>query len=231
MMFSGFDFDAITRALPYLFLEGMKITVTLTILSTIGGIIFGTLLALMRLSSLPVVPKIAAAYVNTMRALPLVLVIFWFYFLMPFIAGWFLGANRPVPVGGFMSALITFILFESAYFAEIMRAGIQSVSKGQVSAGFSLGLNYRQVMSYVVLPQAFRNMLPVLLTQTIILFQDTSLVYVVSLTDFAGAAAKLAQRDGRVVEMYLFVALVYLVICSIGSYFVRRMHKRMAIIR
>ena len=150
-----------------------------------------------------------------MRSLPLVLVIFWFYFLVPYIGQWLTGASRPITVGAFASSLITFIMFEAAYFSEIMRAGIQSISKGQPAAAQALGLNYWQTMRYVVLPQAFRNMLPVLLTQTIVLFQDTSLVYVLSITDFLGAASKVAQRDGRLVEMYLFAALVYFVICCV----------------
>jgi glutamate/aspartate transport system permease protein len=166
-----------------------------------------------------------------MRSLPLVLVIFWFFFLVPYLAAWVSGASRPVPVGSFMSALITFTLFEAAYFSEIMRAGIQSVPKGQAAAGYALGLTYRQVMTYVVLPQAFRNMLPILLTQTIILFQDTSLVYVVSLTDFLGAASKIAQRDGRIVEMYLFAAVVYFIICFAASSLVRRLQTNIAIVR
>lgn len=230
-MLSGFDFNVIAQSLGYLFVQGMSVTLTLTILATLGGVVLGTLLALMRLSSLPVLPSLAASYVNLMRSLPLVLVIFWFFFLMPYVAAWLTGASRPVPIGGFVSALVTFTLFEAAFFSEIMRAGIQSVSRGQVAAGYALGLTYRQVMSYVVLPQAFRNMMPVLLTQTVILFQDTSLVYVVSLTDFLGAASKIAQRDGRIVEMYLFVALVYFIICLCASMLVRRLQARVAIIR
>jgi glutamate/aspartate transport system permease protein len=185
----------------------------------------------MRLSGLPGLTQIAAGYTNLMRSLPFVLVIFWFYFLIPYVGQWIIGASRPIAVGAFMSALVTFTLFEAAYFSEIMRAGIQSISRGQVSAGYALGLRYWQVMGYIVLPQAFRNMLPVLLTQTIILFQDTSLVYVLSITDFLGAASKIAQRDGRLVEMYLFAALVYFVISFALSQLVRRLQARTAIIR
>src|ERR1700756_4955835 len=230
-MFSNFDFDVIRRALPYLFYEGMTFTLTLTALSALGGLAFGTLLAMMRLSGLKLVARVAGLYVDLMRSLPLVLVIFWFYFLMPYIGQWLTGAARPIRVGAFASSLITFILFEAAYFSEIMRAGIQSISKGQPAAAYALGLNYRQTMRYVVLPQAFRNMLPVLLTQTIVLFQDTSLVYVLSITDFLGAASKVAQRDGRLVEMYLFAAMVYFVISFMASLLVRRLQRRVAIIR
>jgi glutamate/aspartate transport system permease protein len=230
-MFGNFDFDVIRRSLSYLFYEGMTFTLTLTTLAATGGLIFGTLIALLRLSGYKVLSFIAAAYVDFMRSLPLVLVIFWFYFLVPYLGQWLTGASRPIHVGAFASSLITFILFEAAYFSEIMRAGIQSISKGQPAAAQALGLNYRQTMRYVVLPQAFRNMLPVLLTQTIVLFQDTSLVYVLSIPDFLGAASKVAQRDGRLVEMYLFAAAIYFIVSCIASYGVRRLQARIAIIR
>jgi glutamate/aspartate transport system permease protein len=230
-MFNGFDLGAITQSLSYLFLQGMKITLSLTLFASLGGLVLGTLIALARMSSLRPIALLAASYVNLMRSLPLVLVIFWFYFLMPFIVAWLTGATRPVPIGGFLSALITFTLFEAAYFSEIMRAGIQSIPQGQLSAGYALGLNYRQVMITVVLPQALRNMLPVLLTQTIILFQDTSLVYVLSLTDFLGAASKIAQRDGRIVELYLFAALIYFVFSFVASALVRRLQARSQVVR
>src|SRR5436190_8887697 len=161
----------------------------------------------------------------------LVLVIFWFYFLVPYIGQWLTGASRPIRVGAFASTLVTFIMFEATYFSEIMRAGIQSISKGQPAAASALGLTYSQSMRYIVLPQAFRNMLPVLLTQTIVLFQDTSLVYVLSIPDFLGAASKVAQRDGRLVEMYLFAAAVYFVISCFASWGVRLLQARIAIVR
>ena len=229
-MFAGFDFDVIQRSLPFLFKEGMTFTLTLTAMAMTGGIVFGTLLAMMRLSSYRILNVPAALYVNLMRSVPLVLVIFWFYFLVPWIGGWIVGATQPIQVGAFWSSVITFTMFEAAYYAEIMRAGIQSIPRGQVWAGYALGLNYWQTMSTIVLPQAFRNMLPVLLTQTIILFQDTSLVYVLSIVDFLGAAARIAQRDGRLVEMYLFVAVVYFIISFALSYMVRRMQLRIAVI-
>src|SRR5262245_59018120 len=228
-MFGSFDWDVIQRSLPYLFKEGMTFTLTLTALAMVLGIVLGTLLAMMRLSSLPALPLVAGGYVNLMRSVPLVLVIFWFYFLVPYIGAWVLRQNEPVKVGAFLSAVITFTLFEAAYYCEIMRAGIQSIPRGQVWAGYALGLNYWQAMRYVVLPQAFRNMLPVLLTQTIILFQDTSLVYVLSITDFLGAASKVAQRDGRLVEMYLFVAVVYFAISFGLSSLVKRLQTRLTV--
>ncbi len=230
-MLGQFDFDVIRRSLGYLFVQGMTFTLMLTALATAGGILLGTLIALARLSSVPVLARLAVGYVNLVRSLPLVLVIFWFYFLVPYMAQWLTGASQPVPVGAFASALITFTLFEAAYFAEIMRAGITSIPRGQTQAAQALGLTYPQVMAEVILPQAFRNMLPVLLTQTIILFQDTSLVYVVSLTDFFGAASKVAQRDGRLVEMYLFAGAVYFLICFAASRLVKRFQARVAVIR
>ena len=230
-MFTGFDFETIWRSLPYLFFDGMAFTLQLTLLSAAGGVVLGTLIAMMRLASFAPLSLAAAGYVNLVRSLPLVLVIFWFYFIIPWVWQWITDAPRPVPVGAFLSALITFTMFEAAYYAEIMRAGIQSVRKGQVGAGYALGMTYRQVMGYVVLPQAFRNMLPVLLTQTIILFQDTSLVYVLSITDFLGAASKIANRDFRPVEMYLFAAVVYFVVSFTLSSLVRRLQTQIAIVR
>jgi glutamate/aspartate transport system permease protein len=230
-MFTGFDFDVIQRSFVYLFRDGMTFTLTLTALAMVGGIFFGTLLAMMRLSKFKPLGLFAGGYVNLMRSLPLVLVIFWFFFLVPYIGAWIIGAKDPVKVGSFLSCLITFTMFEAAYYCEIMRAGIQSIERGQLWAGYALGLNYWHTMGRIVLPQAFRNMLPVLLTQTIILFQDTSLVYVLSITDFLGAAAKIAQRDGRLVEMYLFVAAVYFIISFSLSLLVKHLQQRIAIIR
>jgi len=226
-----FDFDVIERSWRYLFFTGMTFTLQLTFLAMFGGIIFGTLLAMARLSGMKALNVVAGGYVNLIRSIPLVLVIFWFYFLVPYIGAWIIRSDTPVRVGAFASSLITFILFEAAYYCEIMRAGIQSVPRGQVWSGYALGMNYWQTMGNVVLPQAFRNMIPVLLTQTIVLFQDVSLVYVLSITDFVGAASKVAQRDGRLVEMYSFVAVVYFAICLSLSYVVKYLQKRVAIIR
>ena len=211
-------------------LKGFYFSVLLTIVATLGGVLLGTLLALMRLSGRKVLVAPATIYVNGMRSIPLVMVILWFFLLMPasfysFFGAW--GSNYRSEI----SAVITFIAFEAAYFSEIMRAGIQSIPRGQVWSGYALGLNYWQTMARIVLPQAFRNMLPVLLTQTIILFQDTSLVYVISATDFLGAAAKIANRDYRLVEMYLFAAFVYFVICYSGSLLVKRLQFKLAVIR
>jgi glutamate/aspartate transport system permease protein len=229
-MDAGFDWNVIQRSAGYLFREGMTFTVTLTLLSMTGGIVFGTLLAMMRLGPKPLAIA-AGAYVNLMRSIPLVLVIFWFFFLVPYIGAWITRAERPIQVGAFYSALVTFTMFEAAYYCEIMRAGIQSIARGQVWSGYALGLNYWQTMGYIVLPQAFRNMIPVLLTQTIILFQDTSLVYVISATDFLGAASKIANRDYRLVEMYTFAAFVYFVISFSLSLLVKKLQTKIAVIR
>ena len=227
----NFDFGAVMQAMPYLFGTGMTFTLTLTVAAASMGLILGTLLAVMRLSPYRLLSIPAAIYVNTMRSIPLLLVIFWFYFLMPYIGAWITGSSRPMNVGAYKSAIITFTLFEAAYFCEIMRAGIQSVSRGQMSAGLAIGLTYRQSMQSIILPQAFRNMMPSLVTRVIILFQDTSLVYVLSLTDFLGAGAKIGQRDGRLVELYVFVALVYLVICFSASRIVKLLERRALVAR
>jgi glutamate/aspartate transport system permease protein len=224
------DFDVVGRSLPYLW-KGFQYTVELTAIASIGGLFFGTLLALARLSPIKALSVVATGYVNLMRSIPLVLVLFWFFFLMPQVLQIVTGGDRPPQIGAERTAIITFIMFEAAYFCEIMRAGIQSIAKGQVQSAYALGLTYGQAMKLVILPQAFRNMIPILLTQTIILFQDTSLVYVISATDFTGAASKIAQRDGRLIEMYLFVAIVYFILCYTLSYAVKLLQKKVAVIR
>jgi glutamate/aspartate transport system permease protein len=211
-----FDIAVVLDNLPFLW-DGLQLSLLLTALAVVGGIILGTLLALMRLSGIAPLSLVSAGYVNLIRSVPLILVIFWFYFLVPLALG--------RPIGGFYSALIAFVMFEAAYYSEIIRAGIQSVRKGQVQAGQATGLNYWQIQRYVVLPQAFRNMIPILVTQGIILFQDTSLVFVVSLRDFMTASSIVARTEGRLAEMYIFAALVYFVICFAGSLFVRRLQR------
>jgi len=230
-MFESFDFDVISRSWEVLIFKGLAFTFQVTLLAMVGGILLGTLLAMMRLSSIKPLAWVAASYVNLLRSIPLVLVIFWFFFLVPYIGAWVIGSPTPIKVGAFTSALTTFILFEACYYCEIMRAGIQSIPRGQVSAGYALGLNYWQMMGNIVLPQAFRNMIPVLLTQTIVLFQDVSLVYIIALPDFVTLASKIAQRDGRLIEMYLFVAVVYFVICFALSRLVKKLQSRVAIVR
>ena len=212
-----FDTSVIVDALPFL-LEGLGLSFFLTFLAAAGGIVLAVVLALMRLSGYRTLSLISAAYVNFFRSMPLILIIFWFFFLVPLAIG--------RPVGGFYSALIAFTLFEAAYYSEIIRAGIQSISRGQIAAGYATGLTYGQTMRYIVLPQAFRNMTPVLLTQGIVLFQDTSLVYVVALRDFMTATTIVARNEGRLIEMYVFAAAVYFVICFCGSLYVRRLQRK-----
>jgi glutamate/aspartate transport system permease protein len=201
--------------------KGLIFSFKLTLVAMIGGIILGTVLAMMRLSGKPWLATPAAVYVDTLRSIPLVMVILWFFLLIPKIA----------PVSAEASAFITFTLFEATYYSEIMRAGIQSVSRGQVNAGYAVGMTYGQSMRYVVLPQAFRNMLPVLLTQTIILFQDTSLVYAVGMYDLLKGFEVAGKNFNRPVETYLVAAVVYFVICFGFSQLVRRLQKKIAIIR
>lgn len=218
------DFSFLTAEVLANFVwKGLVFSVQLTLIATLGGIVLGTVLALMRLSGKPFLALPAAAYVNTMRSIPLVMVILWFFLLIPLLTG--------QPLGAEWSAVITFTLFEAAYFSEIMRAGIQSVPKGQVYAGYAVGMTYGQTMQLVVLPQAFRNMLPVLLTQTIILFQDTSLVYAIGAYDMLKGFEIAGKNFNRPVETYLVAAAVYFVICMLLSLLVRQLQKRIAIVR
>lgn len=204
-------------------LKGLLFSVQLTVVAMIGGIVFGTVLAMMRLSGKPWLAVPATAYVNGMRSIPLVMVILWFFLLIPFAIG--------RPIGAELSAFITFTAFEAAYYSEIMRAGIQSIPRGQVFAGQAIGLSYGQNMRFIVLPQAFRNMLPVLLTQTIILFQDTSLVYAIGAYDLLKGFEVSGKNLNRPIEAYLLAAVCYFIICFSLSYVVKRLQQRIAIIR
>ena len=217
--FSFYTWDLISSYV----LKGLYFSLFLTVVATLGGLFFGTILALMRLSGKKWLDLPAAFYVNGMRSAPLVMVILGFFLLVPFIIG--------RPIGAEMSAIITFIAFEAAYFSEIMRAGIQSIPRGQVHAGQAVGMTYGQNMKLVILPQAFRNMLPVLMTQTIILFQDTSLVYAIGAYDLLKGFETAGKNFGRPEEAYLLAAVVYFVICFALSAIVKRLHKKIAIIR
>ena len=210
---NAFDFNVILDNWQML-LSGIGLNLTLTFVATVGGLALGVVLALMRISEMWFPRLVAGAYVDFFRAMPLILVIFWFYFLVPVAVG--------RPVGGFTSVLIAFTIFEAAYFCEIIRGGIRGIPTGQMQSGLATGLTRWQTMRYIVLPQVFRNMRPVMLTQTIILFQDTSLVYVVGLYDFVTNSSIVASREGRLVELYAFVALVFFLICSTASALVHR---------
>ncbi|MCE1186461.1 MAG: glutamate/aspartate ABC transporter permease GltK [Rhodocyclales bacterium] len=220
-----FDWSSIPGALPFLW-DGMKVSLEITLQAVVIGIAWGTVLAMLRLSGRQPFAWLAAAYVNLFRSIPLVMVLLWFFLIVPqLLKGFFnLDPNTDVRLA---SAMVGFALFESAYYSEIIRAGIQSVAKGQVAAAYALGMTYGQTMRLVVLPQAFRNMIPLLLTQAIVLFQDTSLVYVSALADFFGAAYKVGDRDGRLVELLLFAGAVYFVLCFSASQLVRHYHKKL----
>lgn len=222
----GYDFDwsSIPGALPFLW-TGMKVTLRITVTAILVGIALGTVLAVMRLSKSRVLSAISAGYVNTFRSIPLIMVLLWFFLIVPTVLEELFTIPRYADTR-LTSAMVAFALFQAAYYAEIIRAGIQSVPSGQVGASLALGMTFMQSMRLVILPQAFRNMTPLLLTQSIILFQDTSLVYVSALADFFGAAQKVGERDGRIVEMLLFAGAVYFVICYVASTFVKRYQTR-----
>ena len=204
-------------------LKGLVFSVQLTVIATLGGIVVGTFLALMRLSGKPALVYPATFYVNAMRSIPLVMVILWFFLLIPLLIG--------RPIGADLSATITFIAFEAAFFSEIVRAGIQSVPRGQVYAGEALGMTYGQNMRLIILPQAFRNMIPVFMTQTIILFQDTSLVYAIGAYDLLKGFEIAGKNYGRPIETYILAAATYFVICFLLSKVVRTIQAKVTIIR
>ena len=207
----SFDLGVIVHNLPFLLLQGLLGigafgggTLALAVPSIGLGFVLGVLVALARLSRLPVLYYPATLYVQVIRGVPLVMVIFWFWFFIPIAFG--------VPLPQYWVALIAFVVFEAAYLGEIIRAGIQSVPRGQVEAARATGLGYLAVMRHVVLPQALRNMLPSLVTQFIILFKDTSLASIIGYMDLTKAAQTVNQREIRPFELYLFIAVVYWII-------------------
>ena len=222
------DFSSVTNSWRFL-LDGASFTLELTLVAVTGGLLLGTLIAVARLSHKWWLKTLASAYVNAIRSVPLVLLLFWVFFLMPELLRYLVGASRPITVEASVSAMVTFVVFEAAYFAEIIRAGIGSIKSGQLAAAAALGLNYAQTMRFVILPQDIKHMLPVLLTQVIVVFQDTSLVYVISANDFLGACSKIAQRDSQLILMYLLAAVVYLTVSLALSRSVRRFEKRGAL--
>jgi glutamate/aspartate transport system permease protein len=225
---SGYDLDfsSVPGALSFLW-TGMKVTLRITVTAILAGIAWGTVLALFRLAGNRVLSAFSAGYVDTFRSIPLIMVLLWFFLLVPAVLEKLLGIPRHADTR-LSSAMVAFALFQAAYYAEIIRAGIQSVSRGQLSAALALGMTRRKAMRLVVLPQAFRAMTPLLLTQSVILFQDTSLVYVSALTDFFGAAYKVGDRDGRLVEMLLVAGTVYFTASFAASQLVRRLQRRLA---
>jgi len=211
------DFTVITNNLKFM-LGGLALTVQLALMTLIGGLLLGIILAMARLSSRTWIYYPATIYVHFFRGLPLILVIFWIYFLSPVITGRSLDE--------FLAAVISFIVFETAYFAEIIRAGMQSIPRGQAMAAHSSGLTSFQCTRYVILPQALRNMIPALVTQTVVIFQDTSLAYVIGLREFLRRVNLVDAREARSVELYLFAGLVYFIFCSIGSLCSHRLENR-----
>lgn len=217
-----FDFSGIIPAIPGLW-NGMVMTLKLMVMGVVGGIIIGTILALMRLSSNKLLSRVAGAYVNYFRSIPLLLVITWFYLAVPFVLRWITGEDTPI--GAFTSCVVAFMMFEAAYFCEIVRAGVQSIPKGQMAAAQAMGMTYGQTMRLIILPQAFRKMTPLLLQQSIILFQDTSLVYTVGLVDFLNSARSNGDIIGRSNEFLIFAGVVYFIISFSASLLVKRLQK------
>lgn len=222
---NALDFSIVWQSLPYL-LHGLAYSLQLTAFAFLVGLALGILLALIRHLKVPVLAQIVIAYITLIRSIPLILVLFWFFFLVPILLTPFSVDGRPIPVGAGPTAFITFSLFEAAYYAEIIRTGLRSLNKGQFEAAAALSLSTYKTYRYVIIPQVIRVVSPILLTQTIILFQDTSLVYVLSVVDLTGAATKIAQLNGRLVEMYIVVALVYLAICTSASQAVAFLRER-----
>ncbi|CAN7203269.1 Glutamate/aspartate import permease protein GltK [compost metagenome] len=224
----SFDFTSITPATLHVLGEGMMVSLKITVTAVVVGIVWGTILAMMRLSSFKLLNWFAQGYVTIFRSIPLVMVLLWFFLIIPQVLQNLFNLS-PATDLRMTSALVAFALFEAAYYSEIIRAGIQSVSRGQMFAAQAMGMTYGQSMRLVILPQAFRNMVPLLLTQGIILFQDTSLVYVSALADFFGQAYGIGERDGRIVEMLLFAGVVYFLICFSASLLVKRYQKKVAV--
>jgi glutamate/aspartate transport system permease protein len=221
-----FDWSGIPGALPTLW-TGAIVTLQITVIAIVFGIIWGTILAMLRLSSFKPFAWFAKAYVTIFRSIPLVMVLLWFFLIVPQLLQNVLGLSPDIDIR-LASAMVAFSLFEAAYYSEIIRAGIQAVPRGQVNAAFALGMSYSQAMRLIVLPQAFRAMVPLLLTQGIVLFQDTSLVYVISLADFFRTATNIGDRDGTNVEMVLFAGACYFVVCVIASSLVKGLQKKVA---
>jgi polar amino acid transport system permease protein len=194
-------------------------TLRLAVPSIILGFILGIFVGIGRLSRSRWIHIPASVYVEFFRGVPLVMVIFWFWFIIPVMVG------RSLPE--FSVALAAFVIFEAAYLGEIVRAGIQSVPRGQVEAATATGLSRRQTMRHVVLPQALRNMIPALVTQFIVLLKDTSLASIIGYVDLTKAAQIVNNREIRPFELYLFIAIVYW-LCSFGmSQYARALEHRL----
>jgi glutamate/aspartate transport system permease protein len=207
--------EALSRSLPAL-AAGMAVTLKITAVAVVVGIVWGAVLAVMRLSTFRPVAWFAHTYVTVMRSVPLVMVLLWFFLMVPQLIQSVFDLSPHTDIR-LVSAMVAFCLFEAAYFTEIIRAGIQSVPRGQLSAAQALGMSYLKAMRLVVLPQAMRATVPALMTQSIALFQDTSLVYVIGLADFFRTSKNIADRDSTTVGMIIFAGSVYLVISLLAS--------------
>lgn len=212
-------------AMPAL-MSGFWVTLKVLILAIIGGLAIGTVLALMRLSGKKWLSVPAALYVNYFRSVPLLLVLLWFYFAVPMMYNVITGKFFTLDTA-FTSCVVAFMVFEAAYFSEIVRAGIQSIGRGQVSASYALGMTYKQSMQLIILPQAFRKMLPLVLQQCIILFQDTTLVFAIGLVDFFRAAYVRGDLMGLLTPYILGAGAVYFVISLTASIGVNALKKRL----
>lgn len=201
-------FDAVARNI-YFLLGGFGVTLQLTACALAGGIALGALVGLGRISRNKWIYQPVTLYVNLLRNIPLILVIFWFYFVMPIIAG--------RPLNPFLSAVISFIIFEATYFGEIFRAGYQSISRDLISAAYSTGLTYPQTARHILVPIAFRRMLPSLITQSIVTFQDTSLAFVIGLQEFVRRTSIVDNLEVRSIQLFGFVAIIFFIFCFIGS--------------
>jgi His/Glu/Gln/Arg/opine family amino acid ABC transporter permease subunit len=195
-------------------------TLRLAIPAIVLGFILGTLVGLARLSRSRWLNWPATIYVEFFRGVPLVMVIFWFWFMIPALAG------KSLPE--YIVALTAFVIFEAAYLAEIVRAGIQSVPRGQVEAATATGLSKSLLMRHVILPQALRNMIPALVTQFIVLLKDTSLASIIGYVDLTKAAQIVNNREIRPFELYLFIALIYWLCSYSMSRYARRLENRLA---
>lgn len=202
------DFQVVFNNLPFLIQQGFigigaftGGTLRLAIPAIVLGFVLGVFIGLGRLSRRRWVRVPATIYVEFFRGVPLVMVIFWFWFIIPAFAG--------TTLPEYSVALAAFVVFEAAYLAEIVRAGIQSVPRGQVEAATATGLTRNQTMLHVILPQALRNMTPALVTQFIVLLKDTSLASIIGYVDLTKAAQIVNNREIRPFELYLFIALIY----------------------
>jgi His/Glu/Gln/Arg/opine family amino acid ABC transporter permease subunit len=221
------DFSVITGNFKFLIVQGLigfgpfiGGTIRLAIPAILLGFLLGIFVGLARLSATRWLRVPATMYVELFRGVPLVMVIFWIWFIIPQLL------RLPIPEYGV--ALTAFVIFEAAYFGEIVRAGVQSVPRGQVEAATALGMTGAKTMTYVVLPQALRNMIPSLVTQMIVLFKDTSLASIIGYVDLTKAAQIVNNREIKPFELYLFIAVVYWVCTYSMSLLARRLERRAA---